>query len=193
MTAIAAAMTLALLATPPSESGTTPPPVNALFDCPLLTEAKGFKPPASWRTHRLPDLGVQVRLPRGWTIERDGRTAMAEAPDGQTWLSLRRGDPGDEAHLDRVRRDVETTELGPSHLAPGCASRLSERLKQLAGWSTLRLSVTRRALAQRRRAYAMFAPVKGGTLIAVLTAKWRREGATPLPLIRQLLTGLRAL
>ena len=192
MSAVATTVALALFATAPPPSGAEPPPVAALFSCPLLSEAKDFDPPASWKTHRLADLGIQITLPRGWTIERDGRTAMAEAPDGQTWLSLRRGAPGDAAHLARVQRDVEMTELGPSHLAPGCAARVTERLRQLAGWSDLRLSVTRRALGQRRRAYALFAPLKDGTLTAVLTAKWRREGATPLPRVRRLLRGRRA-
>ncbi|MDP6947216.1 MAG: hypothetical protein QF464_23910, partial [Myxococcota bacterium] len=143
-------------------------------------------------THDLPAVGVSVTLPPRWTLRKDGHTATAESADGQMWLSLRRGGPGDGANLVRVRQAVERTELGPSHLAAGCEARLTEQLLRLTGWPTLQVSVTRRALGQRRRAFAIFAPLADGTLTAVLTAKWRRAGAAPLHLIRPVLRSLRA-
>ena len=166
---------------------------QAPSQCPLLAPIDAFSRPAHWPSHTLTGAGVIASLPRGWTVKEDGRVASAESADGQLWLTIRRGDASDEAYLDRVRRAVELVELGPSTLGGTCEARLTARLRDLGGWGALRLSVSRRAFGERRRAFALFASLPSGTMTAVLTVKWRHDGGMPMTLVRQLLSGLHAL
>ncbi len=169
------------------------PPVTDLFGCPLIaSEDEPTEPPTSWRTRTWADLGVTATLPPNWSVRQDGRSIVAESPDGKAWMNIRRGVAGDDAHLDRVRSDVEMIELGPTRLAPACETMVAKRLRERAGWPTVRLSVTRRALGLPRRAFALFAPLANGTMTAVITVKWSRRGAAPMSLVRRLLSGLRA-
>ena len=162
--------------------------------CPLIAAPEAFELPTGWVTHDLPGVGVTATLPPGWSTQSDGRVASARSPNGRIWLTLRRGDPGDTERLDRVRRAVELTELGPTDLDSRCEARLTTRLRKAGGWPALRVSVSRRALGEPRRAFALFGslPAKTGTMTAVVTARWREGGAPPLSRIRRLLSGLRA-
>ena len=158
--------------------------------CPLMAPAEAFAVPSTWRTRDLEAVRVGAALPATWKVRTDGRVAIAESPDGKAWLTVRRGDPGDEAYLDRARQAVELTELGPSQLSVGCEARLTARLRDLTRWPALRVSVTRRAFGERRRSFALFAALPQGTMTAVLTVKWRRDGEMPMALVRGVLRGL---
>ncbi len=193
MRAVASVVAVGLVATLNAPTNAALPRVDDLFGCPLMAPPAAFETPRSWRTRPVPAVGVTLALPLDWVVRKDGHVATAESPNGQMWLSVRKEVAGDGDHLDRVRRAVELTELGPGFLGKRCETLLTTQLKSLGGWRDLRLSVTARALGQRRRAFALFAALPEGTLIAIVTVKWRREGGAPLALVRRLLRGLRAL
>ena len=167
------------------------PPTTDLFGCPLVTAHHGTSPKKGWKHTTLKESGVTASHPANWSVKQDGSTLSLEAPDGQAWASIRWGRSGQHDHVDRVRRDVELLELGPTHLTPRCESLSRTWLQQFGHWQTIHLSVTRRAFGMRRRSFALFASYDGGTITAIVTVKWRGKSEDAVTLARELLSRLR--
>ncbi|MGB0590128.1 MAG: hypothetical protein ACPGU1_10655 [Myxococcota bacterium] len=167
------------------------PPTTDLLGCPLVTETPDASPREGWKETALKESGVRVSHPADWSARQDGSTLSLEASDGQAWASIRWGRAGQEDQLDRIRRDVELLELGPTHLTPICEARSSQWLLQQGQWQTVRLSVTRRAFGMKRRSFALFASYGGGTITAIVTVKWRTKSEDALTLAVEMLSRLR--
>lgn len=186
ITLISAALWLGL-----APSATALPPTTDLFGCPLLNTAADAAPGEGWRDTALKGSQVIASHPAGWSADQDGSSLTLEAPDGRAWMSLRWGRAGHGADLDLVRRDVELFELGPTHLTPRCEARCAAWIREGGNWTTLRLSVTRRAFGMKRRSFALFASYAGGTITAIVTVKWRKRSEEAVTLARDLLSRLR--
>ena len=176
----------------PSDQSMALPPTTDLVGCPFVDSPSGPAPEEAWVTRTLEQAPASIEVPASWGYERDGRSLTLESPDGQTWMSLRIGRPGDEGHLDRVRDALELWELGPTHLTPRCEVQARAWLQQVGGWSDIRLSVTRRAFGMPRRSFALVAPLQGATLTAIVTVKWRSNTHDVMDLVRRLFSGIRA-
>jgi hypothetical protein len=156
------------------------PPTTDLFGCPLLSATYDAAPKEGWRDTALKGSRVTTSHPVAWRAQQDGSTLTLEAPDGQSWVSIRWSRGGQEHHVDR-----------PTHLTPSCESRSSVWFRDLGRWNTVRLSVTRRAFGMRRRSFALFASYDGGTITAIVTVKWRKKSEDAVTLARELLSRLR--
>ena len=167
------------------------PPKVDFFGCELLLAQNHEEATATWVSTRLREGPVSLSHPEDWSIKHDGRSLSMEAPDGQSWLSLRWGKSGDKDYLDRVRRDVELFELGPNQLTPLCQRELSSELQQRGGWLNTEVNVTRRAFGMKRRSFALFANHSAGTLTLIVTVKWKKRSEDALVLARRLLNGIR--
>lgn len=148
-------------------------------------------PQQRWQDTALSDTGVIASHPSDWSVEQDGSTLSLEAPDGQTWMSIRWTQGTQDGHLEQVRRDIELLELGPTHLSQRCESRSKPWFEKMGQWRSVHLSVTRRAFGMQRRSFALFASYGGGTITAIVTVKWRKTSAEAIALTRQLLSRLR--
>ncbi len=167
-----------------------PPAVRRLFNCALEAHPSGFEPRERWQRRPIEALGVAVTVPAGWTIEGGGPVWSVRSPSGRTELSLRMSP---RATVAETRRALELLELGPTHAGAWCERAVATRLSQVTGLTGVGVGVYRKSLAKRRRRYALYAPVGGGALAVLLTARWRRDDGPDLEVVRRVLGGVRPL
>ncbi len=173
-----------------------PPPVHALFGCPLADGGTGpqgaerWRPPPGWRRIQSEDGGWSVAAPPSWRVTKRPRGLWIESPRGRVRLEASLARPGLSAVA--VRAALERVRLGPSFAAPPCEARLSTLLAAATGAKAPLVASYGRPLGGRRRSVAAFFTTRRGVLAVTVTARWgRREPGAPWPLLRQLLGGVR--
>jgi len=163
----------------PEETPPVLPDVERLFGCPLHVEQEAFETPEHWSGVILPDEGITVRVPPGWTHDRRPGRFEAYAPDRSFHISLRSGTRVSAEELPSVRAALEISELGATFVKRACAERITDALRNEAPWTTLEFGYYGRPLGERRRRVALFAPVATGTLAVVISTRWPRGSSGP--------------
>jgi len=187
----AGVLAMAIIASAAPADGALPS-AEDLFQCPLRVEQADFHPPQHWSTVQAPDLGIAFVVPPGWTQDRRPARFEIVSPDGSVRVSLRRGHRVGKERLNAVRSALEVSELGSSFVHDACAERVTTAVANEAPWNALSFGLYGRPLGERRRRVALYAGLEDGTLVAVVSTRWKRGEAGPdWSTVWQLMGGLR--
>lgn len=191
------ALTAAFLVLPlPVTAGDLHAVARRAFSCPPLLGLpgdSGVEPRRpKTRRHRVPALGLSLRLPKGWRAPSAPTSfaAEAESPDGRT-TARARVERLDGRGLREAVALHEGRSFGPSAASEACSEALLARYGWVAGDAALGFYRSRLAYRGHTSAWVLFVVRDGALVTLTVESRWTERHGPDQGAVDAILSGLR--